>query len=355
MAHELEEEELGGPSHTSAQAGLTLTVPSTSSPSQVTTQGAPTQDAPVAALRRYLDSIPQHPSPRREVVSSVVWRCVRGDVIASFLLTLVSTAAALQPPYHATLTGPCAQPRTGDVGVVGDGILSDSGWEGAVRWAVGHGAVMGALSWAVRGAHISPPTTLALLVTRKVSLLRAILHLSAQVLGALMAAPVLLGVLPRRPRPPQLGAHLSPVQGWGAEFLATLMVTLISLSAYEAAHAPSRYTKDAHWEATTPRFTPSAAVPVVAAHTAAALFCAEFTGIGLNPARSLAIAAVSGAWSYHWVYWVGPALGGLLAAFTHEYTGNKDPDALPTPYHPPLLPRDSSRPSDITSTLASPC
>ncbi|ROT65368.1 hypothetical protein C7M84_016674 [Penaeus vannamei] len=133
------------------------------------------------------------------------------------------------------------------------------------------------------------------------------------------------------------------------------MVTLISLSAYEAAHAPSRYTKDAHWEATTPRFTPSAAVPVVAAHTAAALFCAEFTGIGLNPARSLAIAAVSGAWSYHWVYWVGPALGGLLAAFTHEYTGNKDPDALPTPYHPPVLPRDSSRASDITSTLASPC
>nr|XP_027228346.1 uncharacterized protein LOC113820232 [Penaeus vannamei] len=108
MAHELEKEELGGPSHTSAPGGLTLTVPSTSSPSQVTTPGAAQQDAPVAALRRYLDSIPQHPSPRREVASSVVWRCVRGDVIASFLLTLVSTAAALalQPPYHATLTGP---------------------------------------------------------------------------------------------------------------------------------------------------------------------------------------------------------------------------------------------------------
>nr|XP_027233795.1 probable aquaporin TIP4-1 [Penaeus vannamei] len=109
------------------------------------------------------------------------------------------------------------------------------------------------------------------------------------------------------------------------------MVTLISLSAYEAAHAPSRYTKDAHWEATTPRFTPSAAVPVVAAHTAAALFCAEFTGIGLNPARSLAIAAVSGAWSYHWVYWVGPALGGLLAAFTHstQATRTRTPSRRP--------------------------
>lgn len=67
MAHELEKEELGGPSHTSAPGGLTLTVPSTSSPSQVTTPGAAQQDAPVAALRRYLDSIPQHPSPRREV------------------------------------------------------------------------------------------------------------------------------------------------------------------------------------------------------------------------------------------------------------------------------------------------
>ncbi|XP_064122331.1 lens fiber major intrinsic protein-like isoform X1 [Macrobrachium rosenbergii] len=331
--------------HSSTSGGLSLAVPKTA-----TTPTHPPTDPPVAALRRYLDSMPQHPSPRREVVSGVVWRCVRGEVIASFLLTVVSTAAAVQPAAQAP-SPPCAQPLT--VGTIDD-IVTETGWGWAVRWAVGHGVVMGAVSWAVRSAHISPPTSIALLVTRKVSLLRAVLHIIAQIVGALLAAPVLLGLLPRPPRPPQLQPHLTPVQGWGAEFLATLFVTLISLSAYESTHAPSRYTKDTQGDTTTPKFTPSSAIPVIAGHTAAALFSADFTGVGLNPARSLAVAVVTGDWRYHWVFWVGPALGGLLAAFTHEYTGAKD-NANATPQHPPLISRDTSRPSAITSTLASPC
>ncbi|XP_045617851.1 LOW QUALITY PROTEIN: lens fiber major intrinsic protein [Procambarus clarkii] len=330
--------------HTSSVAsdGLSLAVPAP-------TPTHPTADAPVAAIRRYLDSMPQHPSPRKEVTSGAVWRCVRGEVVATFLMTVVSTSAALQPSQPSILA-PCAQP----VGGMMDGV-ADTGWGSAVRWAVGHGMVMAALSWAVRGAHMSPPTTIALLVTRRVSLLRACLHVLAQVCGALLAAPVLLGLLPRPPRPPQLAPHLTAVQGWGAEFLATLVVTLISLPAYEAAHAPSRYTKDAHAHHTMPLFVPSAAVPLAAAHVSAALFSAEFTGVGLNPARSLALAVVTGAWTCHWVFWVGPALGGLLAAFTHEYTIAKDPDTLLPHQQAPYLTRDTSRPSAITSTLASPC
>ncbi|KAG7174959.1 Aquaporin PIP1-2-like [Homarus americanus] len=316
MGGEVVEEEPAAHPHTSvASDGLSLAVPT---PAPTPTH--PPTDAPVAAIRRYLDSMPQHPSPRKEVASSAVWRCVRGEVIATFLMTIVTTSTVLQPP-RPSIMAPCAQP----VGGLVDGV-SDTGWGSAVRWAVGHGLVMGALSWAVRGAHLSPPTTIALLVTRRVSLLRACLHMLAQVCGALLAAPVLLGLLPRPPRPPQLAPHLTAVQGWGAEFLATLVVTLISLSAYEATHAPSRYTKDAHSHHTTPMFSSNAAVPVIAAHIAAALFS---------------------------VFWVGPVLGGLLAAFTYEYTATKDPDAPPP--LPPMLPRDTSRPSAITSTLASPC
>lgn len=62
------------------------------------------------------------------------------------------------------------------------------------------------------------------------------------------------------------------MQGWGAEFLATLMVTLITLSAYEAAHTSSRHAHDSSWPQTTPMFSPNAALPVIAAHVAAALF-----------------------------------------------------------------------------------
>ncbi|XP_066949222.1 uncharacterized protein [Macrobrachium rosenbergii] len=93
--------------HSSTSGGLSLAVPKTA-----TTPTHPPTDPPVAALRRYLDSMPQHPSPRREVVSGVVWRCVRGEVIASFLLTVVSTAAAVQPAAQAP-SPPCAQPLTG--------------------------------------------------------------------------------------------------------------------------------------------------------------------------------------------------------------------------------------------------
>jgi glycerol uptake facilitator-like aquaporin len=37
-------------------------------------------------------------------------------------------------------------------------------------------------------------------------------------------------------------------------------------------------------------------------------------GTSVNPARSFAAAAVAGKWADQWIFWVGPILGGLLAA-----------------------------------------
>ena len=49
------------------------------------------------------------------------------------------------------------------------------------------------------------------------------------------------------------------------------------------------------------------------------LFAAElssvyYTGGSMNPARSLGPAVVTGFEGYHWIYWLGPALGAGLAS-----------------------------------------
>ena len=43
------------------------------------------------------------------------------------------------------------------------------------------------------------------------------------------------------------------------------------------------------------------------------------SGTSLNPARTFGPAVLSGNWTAHWVYWVGPIAGAVLGALVYEY------------------------------------
>lgn len=55
--------------------------------------------------------------------------------------------------------------------------------------------------------------------------------------------------------------------------------------------------------------------PLVIGVTVAAclLVAGPVSGCGMNPARAWGPALVSGDWKNHWIYWIGPWLGGSLA------------------------------------------
>ena len=43
------------------------------------------------------------------------------------------------------------------------------------------------------------------------------------------------------------------------------------------------------------------------------------TCASMNTARSFGPALISGTWEHHYVYWIGPLLGGAIGGFVHRY------------------------------------
>ncbi|KAG9017730.1 Aquaporin-4 [Tulasnella sp. JGI-2019a] len=114
---------------------------------------------------------------------------------------------------------------------------------------------------------------------------------AAAVLQALLPGPLASNTTP--------GGKTSDVQAIFIEMFITAALVLAVLMLAAEKH----------------RSTPLAPIDIGLTLFACHLFAVVFTGASMNTARSFGPAVVSGFPKAHWIYWVGPFLGSLLATF----------------------------------------
>ncbi|XP_046405745.1 aquaporin AQPAe.a-like [Ischnura elegans] len=168
----------------------------------------------------------------------------------------------------------------------------------------------------VSGGHINPAVTVGLLVSGQVTLLRAILYILAQCVGALAGAGILKAMTPDEIGAlglgsVSLGRSMTAGQGLVVEALISAVLVLVVHAVCDlGAKEPVGCSKVAA--------SPGPLAIGLAVGTCH-LLAVPYTGSGMNPARSFGSAALAGAWENHWVYWVGPMLGAVCSALFYKY------------------------------------
>ena len=180
--------------------------------------------------------------------------------------------------------------------------------------AAAQGLVVAAV-FASFGKHtiglFNPAFTIALAVTRKLDWVKAALAVGCQLLGAAFAGLFLAKVFAHAgvvSDPPYLGTPTAAHLGYRA---ATLVEAVLTFFLMFAACRP--------WGDMSESERNGAALIVGAAAGAAMLFGGALSGAALNPARAFGPAVASGFWTQHYVYWLGPVAGAVLATILSRF------------------------------------
>ncbi|XP_018426035.1 PREDICTED: aquaporin-2-like [Nanorana parkeri] len=160
----------------------------------------------------------------------------------------------------------------------------------------------------VSGAHINPAVTLAFMVGSQISFLRAVFYVGAQLLGAVSGAAILQDLTPLEARGNLSINGLFNNTDAGKAVVIELVLTL-QLVLCVFASTDDRRTDNVGSPALSIGFS------VAFGH----LLGINYTGCSMNPARSFAPAVITGNFSAHWVFWLGPMLGAVIGSLIYHY------------------------------------
>lgn len=158
------------------------------------------------------------------------------------------------------------------------------------------------------GAHINPAVTVTFLVVGEIDILRALCYIVSQLLGAISASSLLRYLAPSSAQG-QLGMTL--VTPGISLFQACLVELIITFILCHTVHAICDKRRD--------DIGGSKALVVGLAVTINCLFAGPYSGAAMNPARAFGPAVVMNSWINHWVYWIGPLSGAILAGLVYTF------------------------------------
>ena len=152
------------------------------------------------------------------------------------------------------------------------------------------------------GAHMNPAVTLTFFRLGKVPMWDAVFYIAAQFIGGLLGVLLTRAVLGKYFADPAVNyvVTVPGAAGVAAAFACEIFIScLLMLMILLATNTPklARYTG-------------------IFAGTLVALFItfeAPYSGMSINPARTVASALPSGVWTAGWIYFAAPIIGMLLA------------------------------------------
>ncbi len=199
---------------------------------------------------------------------------------------------------------------------IGVGVIANhadlSSNAGLLAVALAHGftiAVMVSATGAISGGHLNPAVTFGVLVGGKIEPRRAVAYWIAQLSGAIVSAALVALLLQTNEiagkeivakGTPVLGKGATAIQSIGIEAVLTFFLVFVVYGSAVDNRAPK-----------------IGGLAIGLTITLDILFGGPFTGAAMNPARTFGPAIIGGQWNHHYVYWIGPLLGGGLAGLVY--------------------------------------
>ncbi|XP_044761980.1 aquaporin AQPAn.G-like isoform X2 [Coccinella septempunctata] len=216
--------------------------------------------------------------------NKMIWRMLVAEFIGTLLLVFIGCGSII------TLNG-------GDINIVQIGLT--------------FGLVIATIVQTIchiSGGHLNPAVTLSFFVTGDVKLIKAILYIVVQCIGAACGAAILRAITPSDKQGnlgiTNINSGLEPIQGFIVEAILTFLLLIVIHGVCDSRR------KDVKG---------SAPLAIGLAITSCHLAGIQYTGSSLNPARSFGPAVIMNLWPNHWIYWAGPIVGAVVAGLIYKF------------------------------------